>query len=194
MDNFVFAYLPVSTKTWQFESKNQIAPVDLPDYTSDREAKRGEERGNDMRIRYVLLETELDLMLMAATEHGIAAVRFGASEAALKTELARAFPQAQRIQDDQALQPWAALLLHHLQGYPEPLEVALDVQGSALHQQVWKALQTIPVGSTRSYGEIAQAIGAPVIAQEVAQACATNPVAVLIPCHRVIRSNGDLGG
>lgn len=102
--------------------------------------------------------------------------------------------QTQFIHDEQGLRPWVMLLQHHLQGQPLQTEVPLDIQGSAFQWNVWKALQAIPVGSTRSCREKAQAIGAQASAQEIAQACATNPVAVFIPCHRVIRSNGEVGG
>lgn len=147
-----------------------------------------------MRISYTTIETALGPVLVAATKRGVAAVRFGKTRSALEAELAREYPRAQRVRDEKGLHLWVTLLLQHLQGQPLQTEVPLDIQGSTFQWNVWKALQAIPPGSTRSYREIAQAIGAPTAAQEVAQACATNPVAVFIPCHRVIRSNGELGG
>lgn len=150
--------------------------------------------GKGMQIEYTIVETALGYVLVAATERGVAAVRFGETEATLEAEFAQEYPQAQRVRDDQGLRPWVTLLLHHLQGQSLQAEVPLDVAASTFQWKVWKALQAIPPGSTRSYREIAQAIGAPTAAQAVAQVCATNPVAVFIPCHRVVRSNGELGG
>jgi len=150
--------------------------------------------GKGMQIGYAIIETALGYVLVAATQRGVAAVRFGETEAALEAELAHEYPQAQRVRDEKGLRPWVMLLRHHLQGQPLQAEVPLDVQASTFQWNVWKALQAIPAGSTRSYREIAQAIGAPTAARAVAQACAINPVAVFIPCHRVVRSNGELGG
>jgi AraC family transcriptional regulator, regulatory protein of adaptative response / methylated-DNA-[protein]-cysteine methyltransferase len=150
--------------------------------------------GKGMQIDYRMGETALGCVLVAATERGVTAVRFGETEATLEVEFAQEYPQAQRVRDEQGLRPWVTLLLHYLQGQPLPAEVPLDVTASTFQWKVWKALQAIPLGSTRSYREIAQAIGAPTAARAVAQAWATNPVALFIPCHRVIRSNGELGG
>ncbi|QBD74529.1 bifunctional DNA-binding transcriptional regulator/O6-methylguanine-DNA methyltransferase Ada [Ktedonosporobacter rubrisoli] len=151
--------------------------------------------GKGMHINYDISKTPLGYVLMAATERGVAAVRFGESEKELETELEHEYPQASLVRDGQHIQPWMLLLLHHLQGRPmQQAGVPLDVQASAFQWKVWKALQAIPVGSTRSYGEIAKAIGEPTAARGVARACATNPVAVFIPCHRVIRANGEAGG
>ncbi len=103
-------------------------------------------------------------------------------------------PKAELTREDEQLHPWVTLLLHSMQGQPSAQQVPLDVQASTFQLKVWKALRAIPIGQTRSYQEIAQAIGQPTAARAVAQACATNPVAVLIPCHRVVRNNGQLGG
>jgi AraC family transcriptional regulator of adaptative response/methylated-DNA-[protein]-cysteine methyltransferase len=133
-------------------------------------------------------------VLVAATERGVANVRFGDSEQDLEGDLVREYPKAELTRDDEQLRPWVTLLLNSLQGQPSPQEVPLDVQATTFQWRVWQALRAIPTGQTRSYQEIAQAIGQPTATRAVARACATNPVAVLIPCHRVVRNNGQLGG
>lgn len=150
--------------------------------------------GKGMRIGYTVVLSHLGYVLVAATERGVAAVRFGDSEQALEADLAREYPKAELTRDDEQLRPWVTLLLHSLQGQPSPQPVPLDVQATTFQWKVWQALRAIPTGQTRSYHEIAEAIGQPTAARAVAQACATNPVAVFIPCHRVIRNNGQLGG
>ena len=150
--------------------------------------------GKGMQIGYTVVLSQLGYMLVAATERGVAAVRFGDSEQALEADLVREYPEAELTCDEERLHPWVTLLLHSLQGKPSPQAVSLDVQATAFHWKVWQALRAIPIGQTRSYHEIAQAIGQPTAARAVAHACASNPVAVFIPCHRVVRNNGQLGG
>ena len=147
-----------------------------------------------MHITYSIVKSPLGYILIAATARGITAVRFGDSEPILQAELVHTYPEANCEQDERGLCQWVTLLQNYLQGLPIPLTVPLDVHGSPFQWKVWEALQAIPSGSTRSYGEIAQAIGQPTAARAVARACATNPVAVFIPCHRVIQGNGQLGG
>jgi AraC family transcriptional regulator of adaptative response/methylated-DNA-[protein]-cysteine methyltransferase len=150
--------------------------------------------GKGMQIRYAIVASPLGWVLVAATERGVAAARFGDSAAALEAELVQEYPAAEIKRDEASIRPWVTPLLHHLQGHPAPLTVPLDVQATAFQWKVWEALRTIPIGSTRSYRAIAQAIGQPTAARAVAHACATNPVALFIPCHRVVRENGQLGG
>jgi AraC family transcriptional regulator, regulatory protein of adaptative response / methylated-DNA-[protein]-cysteine methyltransferase len=150
--------------------------------------------GKGMRIGYTIVESPLGYVLVAATERGVAAVRFGDSEQSIEADFVREYPKAELIRDDEQLSQWVNLLLLSLQGKPSTHQVSLDVQGTTFQWKVWQALRAIPVGQTRSYQEIAQAIGQPTASRAVAQACATNPVAVFIPCHRVIRNNGQLGG
>jgi AraC family transcriptional regulator, regulatory protein of adaptative response / methylated-DNA-[protein]-cysteine methyltransferase len=147
-----------------------------------------------MRIGYSIVESPLGYVLVAATERGVAAVRFGDSEQAIEADFIREYPKAELIRDDEQLNPWVNLLLQSLQGQPTTQQISLDVHGTTFQWKVWQALRAIPVGQTRSYQEIARAIGQPTASRAVAQACATNPVAVFIPCHRVIRNNGQLGG
>ncbi len=150
--------------------------------------------GKGTRIGYAIAATSPGFVLLAATERGIAAVRFGDCEAILAGELAREYPAAQLERDDEGLSAWITLLQQQLQGQPARLPVPLDVQASAFQWKVWQTLRSIPAGQTRSYREVAQAIGQPNAARAVARACATNPVAVFIPCHRVVRNNGQAGG
>ena len=150
--------------------------------------------GKGMRIGYSIVESPLGYVLVAATERGVAAVRFGDSEQTIEADFIREYPKAELTRDDEQLSPWVNLLLLSLQGQPSTQQVSLDVHATTFQWKVWQALRAIPVGQTRSYQEIAQAIGQPTAARAVAQACATNPVAVFIPCHRVVRNNGQLGG
>src|SRR5262249_43044181 len=112
----------------------------------------------------------------------------------LETALKKEYPAAEIARDDERLADWAGELLKHLQGQQPHLDLPLDVQATAFQWRVWQELQAIPYGSTRSYGAIAAALGQPTAARAVARACATNPVAVVIPCHRVVREDGGLGG
>jgi AraC family transcriptional regulator of adaptative response/methylated-DNA-[protein]-cysteine methyltransferase len=150
--------------------------------------------GKGMRIGYSIVESPLGFVLVAATERGVAAVRFGDSEQSIEADFVREYPKAELTRDDEQLSPWVNLLLLSLHGQPSSQQVSLDVHATTFQWKVWQALRAIPVGQTRSYQEIAQAIGQPTAARAVAQACATNPVAVFIPCHRVVRNNGQLGG
>ena len=150
--------------------------------------------GTGMRIGYSIVESQLGFVLVAATDRGVTAVRFGDSEQAIEADFIREYPKAELTRDDEQLSPWVNLLLLSLQGKPTTKQVLLDVHATTFQWKVWQALRAIPVGQTRSYQEIAKAIGHPTAARAVAQACATNPVAVFIPCHRVVRNNGQLGG
>ncbi len=150
--------------------------------------------GKGTRIGYTIFASSLGNVLVAATDRGIAAVRFGDDEASMEDDLRREYPQAELVRDDDNLLPWMTLLSQHLQGHPASASVPLDVQASTFQWKVWEALRRIPVGQTRSYAAIAQAIGQPNATRAVARACATNPVAIIIPCHRVVRSDGAMGG
>ena len=150
--------------------------------------------GGGAAIAYTVAESPLGWLLVAGTARGLCAVRLGDSPAALEMELAGEFPAAAMTRDDTGLGAPVTALMDYLHGAQPHLDLPLDVRATAFQQQVWRALQAIPVGSTRSYGEVAAAIGRPTAARAVARACATNPVALVIPCHRVIREDGDLGG
>jgi len=156
--------------------------------------KRG---GAGTSIDYVTTKTSLGVLLVAATERGVCAVTLGDSAASVEGALAREYPAAQRRRVSAAegdLHAWVQAVVAVVEGEQSRLNVPLDVQGSAFQWKVWRELQKIPAGQTRSYSEIATAIAAPRAVRAVASACANNRVALLIPCHRVIRQTGELGG
>jgi AraC family transcriptional regulator of adaptative response/methylated-DNA-[protein]-cysteine methyltransferase len=153
--------------------------------------------GAGMRIRFATAASPLGLLLVGATERGVCAVALGDSEEALAADLRREYPRAEieKIEaGENELGQRIATVLHFLEGGSPHLSLPLDVQATAFQERVWKALQEIPSGETRTYGEIAAALGQPGAARAVAQACATNPVALVIPCHRVVRGDGVSGG
>ena len=133
-------------------------------------------------------------MLIAATDKGICAISFGDSDQQLLQGLMREFPFAVRRRDDAALSQWRDTLTKLIQGSETDLSLPLDIRATAFQRQVWEALQQIPRGETRSYSALAKQIGKPQATRAVARACATNPVAIAIPCHRIVRQDGNLGG
>ena len=147
-----------------------------------------------MRIRYAIVDSSLGRLLVAATPRGVCAVAMGASDGELERALARQYPAALIARDEGSLARWTHRILAHVSGKRLRLDLPLDVQATAFQRQVWQALGTIPYGETRTYGEIAAAIGRPRAHRAVARACATNPVAVAIPCHRVVAVGGNLSG
>lgn len=155
------------------------------------EYRRG---GKDVRIKYTIAGTSLGRLLVAGTEKGICSVRLGDSDALLETNLLSEYPEADVSRDDKALGDWVEQLLSHLEGNRPHLNLPLDVQATVFQWSVWEKLKEIPYGSTRSYGDIARAMGRPTATRAVARACATNPVALVIPCHRVVREDNSLGG
>jgi AraC family transcriptional regulator of adaptative response/methylated-DNA-[protein]-cysteine methyltransferase len=147
-------------------------------------------------IRYTCADSPLGRMLIAATERGICAIQFARSDGELLEGLKREFPFAVRKRDDGELESWVQSLLLHMHGRSgdHDASLPLDIRATAFQRRVWTYLQSIPFGATRSYSQVAQAIGRPTAARAVARACATNPVAVAIPCHRVVRQDGSMGG
>jgi AraC family transcriptional regulator of adaptative response/methylated-DNA-[protein]-cysteine methyltransferase len=133
-------------------------------------------------------------MLIAATEKGICTIQFADTDDELEHGLRHEFPFAVRRRDDAAMQTWKENLLRQMHGYKLRSSLPLDIQATAFQRRVWTQLQSIPFGATRSYAQVAKAIGQPTATRAVARACATNPVAVAIPCHRVVRKDGDMGG
>lgn len=147
-------------------------------------------------VRYTLAPSPLGRMLIAATDKGICAIQFADTDHELQQGLMREFPFAIRRRDDDAMLDWR-LKLERLIGGTETGKhpsLPLDIRATAFQRRVWEALQRIPRGETRSYRAVAKKIGMPAATRAVARACATNPVAVAIPCHRVIREDGGLGG
>jgi AraC family transcriptional regulator of adaptative response/methylated-DNA-[protein]-cysteine methyltransferase len=145
-------------------------------------------------IRYTFTDSPLGRMLIAATDKGICAIQFADSDDELEHGLKHEFPFAIRRRDDSAMRSWKEDLLRQMRGQKVNSSLPLDIQATAFQRRVWSALQSIPFGETRSYGQVAKAIGQPTASRAVARACATNPVAVAIPCHRVVRENGEGGG
>jgi AraC family transcriptional regulator of adaptative response/methylated-DNA-[protein]-cysteine methyltransferase len=150
--------------------------------------------GKGMNIDYTIAPCSLGRLLVGATAKGICAVYLGSSDEELAATLKREYPLAQIQRSEAELEQWLHDLLRHLDGQQPHLHLPLDVQATAFQRQVWEVLQAIPYGETRSYSEIAQALGDSKKARAVAQACAHNPVALVIPCHRVVRETGALGG
>lgn len=150
--------------------------------------------GKGMKISYTIAVCPLGLLLVAATDKGICSVTLGDKNEKLAEALRAEFPQAEIAGDKGDLHAQVNTLLKHLAGQEPHPELPLDVQGTAFQKRVWEELRRIPYGQTASYGEIARRIGQPTATRAVARACATNPAALVTPCHRVIRENGDLGG
>jgi len=150
--------------------------------------------GRGMSISYAIVDSPLGRLLVAATSRGVCAVSMGSSDGDLERALAREYPAAVIARDTKAIAGWTCRVLEHLQGRQPRLDLPLDVQATAFQWQVWNALGAIPYGETRSYAEVARAVGRPRAARAVARACASNPVALAIPCHRVVQSSGGVGG
>ncbi len=145
-------------------------------------------------IRYTCADSPLGRMLIAATERGICSIQFARSDGELMEGLKREFPFATRKADSGGLQSWVGALLRHMRGKDLDGTLPLDIRATAFQRRVWAYLQKIPFGATRSYSQVAQGIGRPSATRAVARACSTNPVAVVIPCHRVVRQDGSMGG
>jgi AraC family transcriptional regulator of adaptative response/methylated-DNA-[protein]-cysteine methyltransferase len=150
--------------------------------------------GAGVQIGFTIVASPFGSLLLAGTERGVCAVRLGDDAQALAEELPAEFPAATIVRDDERLNVWVDAVLRHLDGREPHLDLPLDIRATAFQWIVWEALRDIPYGSTRSYGDIAAAIGRPTAARAVAQACANNPVALVVPCHRVVRGDGDPGG
>jgi AraC family transcriptional regulator of adaptative response/methylated-DNA-[protein]-cysteine methyltransferase len=145
-------------------------------------------------IRYTCADSPLGRMLIAATERGICSIQFARSDDELMEGLKREFPFAARKMDEGGLRSWVSALLRHMRGKDLDSSLPLDIRATAFQRRVWTYLQSIPFGATRSYSQVAKGIGRPSATRAVARACATNPVAVAIPCHRVVREDGSMGG
>ena len=145
-------------------------------------------------IRYACADSPLGRMLIAATERGVCSIQFARSDGELIEGLKREFPFAARKPDEGGLQVWVEAVLSKMTGGELNAELPLDIRATAFQRRVWTYLQSIPFGATQSYGQVAKAIGQPTASRAVARACATNPVAVAIPCHRVVREDGNISG
>ncbi|CAN5257695.1 hypothetical protein BH09GEM1_BH09GEM1_28430 [soil metagenome] len=150
--------------------------------------------GAGMTIHYTALRTSLGLLLVAVTERGICSASLGDDEATLVGALEHEYPKATLSRATDANDRLIDAVVAHVEGRVDPTALPLDLRATAFQWQVWRALQRIPEGATRSYQAIATELGRPTAARAVARACASNRVAVLIPCHRVVRGDGGLGG
>ncbi len=146
------------------------------------------------RIGFTIIACPLGRLLLAGTERGVCALTLADDDATLEDALHAEFPRAELVRQDEPLRAWAEEVCARLAGSAPHAGLPLDVRGTAFQRRVWEELCAIPAGQTRTYGEVAERIGRPTAARAVARACATNPVSVLIPCHRVIRGDGALGG
>lgn len=150
--------------------------------------------GQGQSIAYSVVDSPLGPLLVAATDKGVCCIEFGENRAALRRQLAGRFPCAKLDEDEGTLAGWVSKVIKYLNKPLETIDIPLDIQGSAFQRLVWQALRTIPAGSTASYQDIAAAIGRPTAARAVARACGSNRLALAIPCHRVVRSDGALSG
>lgn len=150
--------------------------------------------GEGMSINFAIVDSPLGRLLVGATGKGVCAVAMGSSDADLEGALRHEYPAAAIARDGTAIAGHARKVLDHLSGRVPRLELPLDVQATAFQWQVWNALAAIPYGETRSYADVARTVGRPRAARAVARACATNPVALAIPCHRVVPAGGGTGG
>lgn len=150
--------------------------------------------GKDTDIRFAVADSALGAILVAETDKGICAIAMGDDPEALVRDLQDRFPKANLIGGDAGFETRVAQVVGFVEAPQIGLDLPLDIRGTAFQQRVWQALRDIPAGQTASYADIARRIGSPKSVRAVAQACATNKIAVAIPCHRVVRSDGDLSG
>lgn len=150
--------------------------------------------GKGVEIRFAVAETNLGALLVAATEIGVCSIQFGEDPQTLVEALQDRFPRARLIGADAAFEATVARVVAYVERPSQDLSLPLDVAGTAFQERVWRALSGIPRGSTASYADIAEKIGQPRAVRAVAQACAANPTALAIPCHRVVRTDGALSG
>jgi len=150
--------------------------------------------GKNMKIGYAIAKSSLGIVLVAATERGISAVYLGDREGQLLEELRDEYPRAELSAAQGAFEKWVKEIVQQVEGNPPRMELPLDLQATAFQRRVWQELQKIPRGSTRTYTQVARSLGNPKAVRAVARACATNPVSIVVPCHRVIRGDGSLAG
>ena len=150
--------------------------------------------GVDTEITFAIGQCSLGPILVAATRKGVCAIFFGDDTASLRADLQRQFPRAGLVAGDDTFKDTLASVIAFVEAPRGKFDLPLDIRGTAFQHRVWEALRHIPPGRTASYAEIAQAIGASGSARAVARACASNPIAVAVPCHRVVRSDGSLSG
>ena len=147
-----------------------------------------------MNISYTIAACSLGRVLVAATERGVSAVYMGDRDSNLIAALRKEYPQAEIRSGSGEHSKWVRAIVRHLAGSNPQLDLPTDVVATAFQRRVWEALRSIPAGTTRTYSEVARSIGQPSAVRAVARACATNPASIVVPCHRVVRTDGTLGG
>lgn len=150
--------------------------------------------GKGMKLEYTIAKSPVGKVLVAATERGVSAVYLGDAQTKLVEELRQEYPQAEISEASGNTQRWVREIVQRIEGRPAQEELPLDLQATAFQRRVWQELQKIPRGATRTYSQVARALGNPKAVRAVARACATNPVSVVVPCHRVVRGDGKLAG
>jgi AraC family transcriptional regulator of adaptative response/methylated-DNA-[protein]-cysteine methyltransferase len=150
--------------------------------------------GRGMNISYTIADSALGRVLVAETNRGISAVSLGEDDARLTAALREEYPHAEIRRGSGEHSEWVRAIVRHLAGLNPRLDLPTDVAATAFQRRVWEALRAIPPGTTRTYSEMAGALGRPKATRAVARACATNPAAIVVPCHRVVRKDGSLGG
>lgn len=150
--------------------------------------------GVGMKLGYAVAKSPLGKVLVAATERGVSAVYLGDDETKLIAELCEEYPRAEIAAATNGFERWVKEVLERIEGRPPHIDLPLDLQATAFQRRVWKELQCIPRGRTRTYSQVARSLGEPRAVRAVARACACNPVSVVVPCHRVIREDGALAG
>ena len=150
--------------------------------------------GAGMKIAYAIATTTLGKVLVAGTDRGISAVYLGDDERVLVAALRKEYPRAEILRSPVSTAGWLKEILSRVEGHPPSVDLPLDVQATAFQRRVWQELQKIPRGATRTYTQVARALGKPNSVRAVARACATNPTSIVVPCHRVIRTDGALAG
>jgi len=150
--------------------------------------------GKGMKIQYTTAKSSLGEVLVAATERGVSAVYLGNGDAKLVKELHDEYPRSEISLANGAFTQWVEEIVSRVEGSAPRRELPLDLQATAFQRRVWQELQKIPRGTTRTYSQIARAVGKPRAGRAVARACATNPVSIVVPCHRVVRADGNLAG
>ena len=150
--------------------------------------------GAGMKIGYTVSSSSLGKVLVAGTERGISAVYLGDDERTLVSALEKEYPRAEIARSTAPNETWLKEVLSRVEGHAPSKDLPLDVQATAFQRRVWQELQKIPVGATRTYTQVARALGKPNSVRAVARACATNPTSIVVPCHRVIRTDGELAG
>ena len=150
--------------------------------------------GQGMKLGYMIAKSPLGKVLVAATARGVSAVYLGDDETKLVSELHEEYPRAEIAAAADRFERWVKEVLERIAGRLPHIELPLDLQATAFQRRVWRELQNIPRGRTRTYSEVARSLGEPKAVRAVARACASNPVSIVVPCHRVIREDGALAG